>query len=62
MTLGRDGWPWSAMLDSIDHGQRWAMVHAANSLVLCRLRRVGMAATDTLPGSVIVTGVAVGTY
>ena len=35
---------------------------AANSLVLCRLRRVGMATTDTLQGSVIVTGVAVGTY
>ena len=35
---------------------------AANSVVLCRLRRVGMATTDTLPGSILVTGVAVGTY
>jgi hypothetical protein len=35
---------------------------AVNSVVLCRLRRVGMAATDTLQGSILVTGVSVGTY
>jgi hypothetical protein len=35
---------------------------AANSIVMCRVRRVGMAATDTLPGNVIVTGINVATY
>jgi hypothetical protein len=35
---------------------------AANSTILCRLRRVGVAATDTLPGSVVVTGLTIGTY
>ena len=34
----------------------------ANTVVMCKLRRVGMAATDTLAGSILVTGVAVGTY
>jgi hypothetical protein len=32
---------------------------AAGSIVMCRVRRVGVAATDTLPGSVIVTGINV---
>jgi hypothetical protein len=35
---------------------------AANSTILCRVRRVSVAATDTLPGSVLVTGVTIGTY
>jgi hypothetical protein len=35
---------------------------AANSVLMCKIRRVGMATADTLPGSVLVTGVNVGTY
>ena len=34
----------------------------ANTVVMCKLRRVGMATTDTLAGSILVTGVAAGTY
>ena len=33
---------------------------AAGSILLCKLRRVGMAATDTLPGNILITGVNVG--
>ena len=35
---------------------------AANSILLCKLRRVGMATTDTLPGNILITGVNVSTY
>jgi hypothetical protein len=35
---------------------------AANSVLLCKIRRIGMATTDTLQGSVLVTGVNVATY
>jgi hypothetical protein len=34
----------------------------ANSILLCKLRRVGMATADTLQGNIVITGVNVSTY